>query len=100
MHLGGRHVLVECLGFGRGSAPRATGQNFHNANIVGLVKGQNIPCPNGAGGFHRRLARDTDLTAFDHPRSQRARFKKPRLPEPFIEPNGFANNVQPAFNLC
>ncbi len=100
MNLGGRHVLVERLGFGGGSAPRATGQNLHNADVVGLVKGQNVPSPNGAGGFHRRLAAKSHLAARDHPCCQRARFKKPRLPEPFIEADGFTNNVQPAFNLC
>jgi len=98
MHLGGRHIFVKCLRLGGWAAPRATGQNFHDPNVIGLLKRQNIPGPDGPCRLDSRLALDADLAPGYHPGSQRARFEKPRLPEPFIEADCFAPFTQPLLN--
>lgn len=98
MHLRWRHILIERLRLGRGSTTGSTGQNFHDANVGVLLKGQDIPCPNCPCGLYSGLARNADLPPRHHPCGQRARFKKPRLPEPFIKANGVAYFAQPLLN--
>jgi len=46
--------------------------------------------PDSAGRFADGLAVDTQLAARDNPGGKAARFEKPSLPEPFVQPDCWA----------
>ncbi len=98
MYLGRRHILVKRLRLGGWAAARAAGQNFYDPNVIGLLKRQNVPCPDRARRLDCGLPRNAHLAPCYHPSCQRARFEKPRLPEPFIEADRFAPFTQPLLN--
>ena len=93
------HVLVQCLGFGRGAAPFPAGKDSHDFGRVSLGKRQNIAGTNRTRRFAHGCAPDANLSGRHHPGSDAARFEKPRMPQPFIQADRLPGGVgQPFLN--
>ena len=90
MHLGGRHIVIQGLGLGRRTTAGPAGKDFHNPHIGLLVKRQNVACAYRAGGLGRDITVDPHLARRHDRGSNGARFEKPRLPQPFIQPDRVA----------
>ncbi len=95
MHLGRRHIIVKRLGLWRGATTGAKAKDLYDPHVGLLVKGQHIADTHGAGGFHGDVAANPYLACGHGRGCDRARFEKPRLPQPLIKPNGFAFLAQP-----
>lgn len=83
----GRQIFVQFLCLWRWSTPFAAGQDSHHLGFLCLNECQHVSRPDRAGRFADRRAIHADLTRADHPGGKAARFEKPRVPQPFIQPD-------------
>ena len=90
--------MVQELGLGGWPAPDANSQNLDHPRLLGLRETQHIT------GFHRcrRFGNAAFIKAqippLDQSGTQRAGFKKPRVPKPFVDAQGWGGFAQ--LNLC
>jgi len=93
-------IVIKRLGFWRGATTGAKRKDFDNTHIGLLMKRQHIPRPHSACGFGGKITVYPHLARGDDRGCDRPRFKKPRLPQPFVEPDGVAFIAQPFFSAA
>ncbi len=88
-------IGVTGLRFRGGAAAVGQGYNPHHAHGLALREGQNIPRADGSCGFGNPRAVHPHRPLLNNTGGKAAGFEEPRVPQPFINPQGRAGLGQP-----
>ena len=84
-------ILIATLRLRRRAAPLGYDENAHHADARTLGKRQNVPRFQGVMRLSNAPAVDSNLARGAHALGETPGFVKPCLPQPFVEPLGFAH---------